>query len=450
MGGTGNDFNVAILGCGNVGGGTARILLDQAEILAARAGRRLRLARIATRSPEKSAARFGLPRGLFAGSAATLGPAEFDAEVERILRDPEIHAVVETLGGHGEKERDLCVLVLESGKHLATANKALLALRGDAVFGAARATGRALGIEASVCAAIPAIRAVCDGFSGDVVEAFSGILNGTSNYILDRMAAEGLGFEEALRQATEAGYAEADPSFDVDGIDAGHKLAILVRLAFGLSVDFAALTVRGIRGVSREDLLAAAELGCRVKLIGRARKDGGRVRAEVAPMMVRAENPLAEVRGTSNALRFCNRYAGEQFLQGKGAGSLETGSSVVADLVFIARHACIDSHTCEDRPSGGAAAPSVIAGMGEVDVPYVLIFDAEDVPGITGLVASAIGDEGINIDTVGHNLHGKAGAVFCVETMPCRRDAVDRAVARMKAARPGVFRAEPKVYPVLA
>jgi homoserine dehydrogenase len=336
----------------------------------------------------------------------------------------------------------VCERALKSGKHLVTANKALLAERGEVLFSAAREAGLELGFEAAVCGAIPVIRVVKDSFAGDEVSSLSGIMNGTSNYVLSKMQAEDLSFQEALSLAQSAGYAEADPTLDIGGGDAGHKLALLIRLAFGRHVDYSKLSIRGIQDVSKGDIRAAKELDCAIKLICQAQLVDGVVHAAVSPMMVKQTNVLSRVNGATNAIRFMNRYSGEHILVGKGAGSLETGSAVVADIVFIARNA---GNNIEASPNGHGD----MQNLDEIPFPYTLIFDTEDVPGITGLVATAIGDQGINIDTVGHNLHGKDVAVFCVETMPCTRNSVVRAIAEMQRRRPGVFRTEPKIYPVL-
>jgi len=435
-------FKVAVLGCGTVGGGVARIIGDLQEDLERRAERRIELVKIVDLFPGKSAERHGIPLALFAGSGADLTPAEAGKAIEGILADPAIDLVVETIGGSSPAILDLCDRILKSGKHLVTANKALLAKYGDVLFPRAEEKGVALGFEAAVCGAIPVIRAVKDGFSGDAIQSISGIMNGTSNYILSRMQEENLSFEAALKLAQEAGYAEADPTLDISGGDAGHKLALLIRLAFGLSVPHDKLSVRGIQEVSKADLGAARELDCTIKLICHAQRGNGTVHASVSPMMVKRNNFLSRVNGATNAVRFLNRYSGEHLLVGKGAGSLETGSAVVADIVFIAKHG-------KNTIDGGPVRKPTLGNLAELDFPYTIIFDTEDMPGITGLVATAIGDQGINIDTVGHNLHGKDTAVFCVETMPCPRSKIDKAIQQMKDRRPGIFRTEPKVYPVL-
>jgi len=438
---TSKAFKVAVLGCGTVGGGVARIMLDRREELSRSAGRPVELAALVDLYPSRSAARHGLPVSLFGGDA-DLSPVQAASRADAILSDPSIDLVVETMGGTSPYVRGVCERVLASGKHLVTANKALLAETGDAFFAAADKSGVALGFEAAVCGAIPVIRVVKEGFAGDEVLSLSGIMNGTSNYILSKMTAEGLSFEAALKLAQEQGYAEADPTLDVGGGDAGHKLSILARLAFGLSGVNESLSVKGIREVTAADIGAAAEMDCVVKLICHAQRDGLTVYASVAPMMVKRSNFLSRIDGATNAVRSHNRYSGDHILVGKGAGSLETGSAIVADIVSIARYG--------DRIANPPPRPGLeLRNMDELPFPYTIIFDTADVPGITGLVTTAIGNHGINIDTVGHNMHSGEAAVFAVLTMPCARKSIDRAIEDIRSARPGVFRREPKIYPVL-
>jgi homoserine dehydrogenase len=435
-------FKVAILGCGTVGGGVARILSELRHDLARRASRALELYRIVTPHPVSAANRHGLPMDLFEKTAAEISHAECARQTDRLLANPDIDLIVEAIGGSSDILAGLCTRIMESGKHLVTANKALLASHGDSLLAVAGRTGRILAFEAAVCGAIPVIRTVEQGFAGDVIKSVSGIMNGTSNYILTRMQEENLSFESALLLAQEAGYAEADPRFDVEGTDAGHKLVILAHLAFGSSFNNRALTVNGISSVEQPDILIARELGCTIKLICHALWKDNAVYSAVTPMLVRESNRLSGIGGATNALLFVNRYSGEHFLVGKGAGSLETGSAIVADIVAIARQS-------QTMPTSMPGSPPDQRNLDELDFPYTIIFDMDDVPGITGMVTTAIGETGINIDTVGHNVRGQQTAIFCIETMPCPRSSIDKAIALMKGRRPEVFRSEPKVYPVL-
>ncbi|GAB1484098.1 homoserine dehydrogenase [Treponema sp.] len=436
-------FRVAILGCGTVGGGLARIILERQEALAVSAGRKLELAALVDLYPAKSASRHSIPLALF-GTTEELSREEAAKRTDALIADPSIDAIVETMGGVSEYVRSVCERILKAGKYLVSANKALLAEQGAGLFAAADAAGKPLSYEAAVCGAIPIIRVVREAFAGDEVQSFSGIMNGTSNYILSKMQAEGLSFAEALNLAQEKGYAEADPTLDVGGGDAGHKLSILSQLAFGLSGANKELSVQGIQEVDQADLRAAAEMDCTIKLICHAQKekDQNLVHASVCPMMVKNTNFLSRIDGATNAVRVLNRYSGEHILVGKGAGSLETGSAIAADLVSLARY----GNTISNPVSNTNLE---LKNMDELPFPYTIIFETEDAPGITGLVATAIGKQGINIDTVGHNIHSGDSAIFAVETMACTRGSLRNAIEDIRGQRPGLFKREPKVFPVL-
>jgi homoserine dehydrogenase len=332
--------------------------------------------------------------------------------------------------------------VLEHGKHLVTANKALLALHGDALLLTAAETGKAVGYEAAVCAAIPIIKGVTECFTGDEIESISGIFNGTSNYVLSKMASEGWTFDDALADAQARGYAEADPTLDVNGGDAGHKLTILLRLVFGLDVAFEDVPRQGIDTVTAGDVDFANEMGGVIKLICHAQRRGDAVHAAVRPMIVKRENLLSKIDGATNAVRIVGRYAGEQVLIGQGAGSLETGSAIVSDIVFLARHGV----GAPPRPPANGLR---LRPLGELELPYNVVFETADVPGITGIVATAIGDQDINIDSVSHNRHGSDNAEFAIATMPCTRDQVERAIADIQKNHPDSLLSAPRVLPLL-
>jgi homoserine dehydrogenase len=435
-------FRVAILGCGTVGGGVARILLEQRDALRQRAGREVELARIVDLCPDLSAKRHGIPRTLYAAEGSQLSPDRARAEIERILDDPSIDVVVEAIGGAGEAILGITRGVLEHGKHLVTANKALLAEHGETLMRAARKSGKGIAYEAAVCGAIPIIKVLNECLTGDQIVSISGILNGTSNYILSSMASEGQDFGTALREAQAKGYAEADPTLDVNGGDAGHKLTIVLRLAFGLDVEFAALPRQGIDSISAADVAFAREMEGVIKLICHAQRVGDAVYTAVTPMIVKDTNLLSKIGGATNAVRVMGKYAGEIVLIGQGAGSLETGSSIVADIVFLARYG--------DRPRPETAASGMsLRPFGDLELPYNIVFETADVPGITGIVATAIGRQRINIDTVSHNRHGNDNAEFAISTMPCTRAQVDAAVRDIQENHPGSLVSQPRVLPIL-
>jgi homoserine dehydrogenase len=436
-------FRVAILGCGTVGGGVARILLEQRDALRDRAGREVVLARIVDLTPEASSRRHGVPRKLYAGEGDELTLAQAESETQRILEDPNIDLVVETVGGSGPAIFGTTRGVLENGKHLVTANKALLAKHSDELLDAARKHGKAVGFEAAVSAAIPIIKVLNECLTGDEIQSISGIMNGTSNYILSKMSSDAQSFDAALRDAQARGYAEADPTLDINGGDAGHKLTLVLRLAFGLDVAYEDIPRYGIDTITAGDVAFAHEMQGVIKLICHAQRVGDAVHAAVCPMIVKRTNLLSKIDGATNAIRVMGRYAGEIVLIGQGAGSLETGSAIVSDIVFLARH-------------GEHALPKVattnfeLRPLGELELPYNIVFETADTPGMTGIVTTAIGRQRINIDTVSHNRHQVDHAEFAIATMPCKRSQVEWAVRDIQANHPGSLLSEPRVMPILA
>jgi homoserine dehydrogenase len=438
----GMQFRVAILGCGTVGGGVARILTEQKAALSERAGREIVLARIVDLTPDRSAERHGIPRKLFAGEGAELTLAQAAAETQRLLEDSTIDLVVETVGGSGDDILATARGVLERGKHLVTANKALLAKHGDEILAVAREKGKGVGFEAAVSAAIPIIKGLNECLTGDEIQSISGILNGTSNYILSKMDHDGQSFADALRDAQAKGYAEADPTLDINGGDAGHKLTLLLRLAFGLDVTYEQVARQGIDTVTAGDVAFAHEMQGVIKLICHAQRVGDAVHAAVRPMIVKHTNLLSKIDGATNAIRVIGKYAGEIVLIGQGAGSLETGSAIVSDIVFLARHG-------EQALPRVASTDFELKSLGELSLPYNIVFETADLPGMTGVVTTAIGRQRINIDTVSHNRHQVDHAEFAIATMPCTRSQVEWAIRDIQANHPGALLSEPRYMPIL-
>lgn len=436
------NFKIAVLGCGTVGGGVAKILTEINADLSERANCQVELARIVELNAPAAIERFDLSPDYFVDGNKVVSAEQANAAIEEILADKSINLVVETIGGTSDFVYNTCLAVLNAGKHLVTANKALLAERGTAIFDAAKANGVTLGYEAAVCGAIPAIKTIKETFSGDVVESFSGIMNGTSNYILSRMQNENLGFAEALKLAQEAGYAEADPTLDINGGDAGHKMIILLKLAFGIDVTMDQLPKMGVEKIDKEDIEFAEEIDAKIKLVGYAKSKGNEVFATVRPMMVKNSNFLSSVNGATNALRFSNKYSGIHILVGEGAGSSETASSIVGDIIFAARYNDkIDNET--------APKDYVFCDDKKFEFPYLITFSTEDAPGTTGFITTEIGAMGINIDTVSHNRHGMDNATFSVATVPCKYDKIYEAIEQIKKKRPEILVAEPKIIPIL-
>ena len=435
-------LNIAILGCGKVGGGVAQILTELKEELSARALCNIELKKIVELDPESTLKKFDLPLNLFCGGGKNLTKQEAGKYISEITGSDEIDLVVETIGGCDDFIYNTAISICKSGKHLVTANKALLAERGKGIFDAARDNKVIVGYEASVCAAIPIIKTLKESFTGDSIISISGIMNGTCNYILSMMQNEKLDFKEALRLAQKEGYAEADPTLDINGYDAGHKLVILAKLAFGIDISMNELSVKGISNINKEDIGFATEIESKIKLICYAKKVDGKIYATVCPMMVKKSNFLSEVNGATNAVRVVNKYSGRHILLGSGAGSLETASSIVADIVFIARYAQNIQYDVRKSDSDFLSAQHFV-------FPYIVIFNTVDIPGITGLVTTSIGNQNINIDTVGHNRHIKDRALFSVATTPCTLQQIEKAIGEIRKNKPEVLLDEPKIMPIL-
>jgi homoserine dehydrogenase len=438
------DFNVVILGCGTVGGGVARILSDLHEELSYRTPRRIQLVKILELNPTIAMKRFNLPAAIFFGGGKDVSKEEAYQYIKEIIASKDIHLVVETIGGSNDFIENLALDICHSKKHLVTANKALLAERGQSIYEAARLNDVTIGFEAAVCAAIPIIKTIKESFTGDMIESISGIMNGTSNYILSMMQKENMDFEEALKLAQENGYAEADPTLDINGYDAGHKLAILIRLAFGVELPMSKLSVEGIENIRKEDIDFAREIESTIKLICFAQETDGKIYATVSPMLVKNTNFLSDVNGATNAVRFINKYAGRHILVGEGAGSSETASSIVADIVFASRYTNQNLSKNEERK-----IKYEITDARHFEFPYIITFETVDIPGITGLVTTSIGHQNINIDTVSHNRHKTDRAIFSVATMPCTLRQIDDAIHEIRVSNPKMLLSKPKVMPIL-
>jgi homoserine dehydrogenase len=435
-------FNIAILGCGTVGGGVAKIIQEINSTLAERAGVQIQVKKIVELNPKVAAERFSLPINLFCGNGKELTKEDTTKYIQEIIEDKDIQLVVETIGGSNDFIYNLALSICKAKKHLVTANKALLAERGTGIFKAAKENNTIIGFEAAVCGAIPIIKTIKESFTGDEIQSISGIMNGTSNYILSMMQNENLDFARALKLAQDNGYAEADPTFDVKGYDAGHKLIILIKLAFGLDVTLEQLSVQGVDEISSEDIDFAREIDCKIKLICFAQRVNGDLYATVRPMMVKSNNLLSGINGAINAVKLENKYSGSHVLIGKGAGSSETASSIVADIVFIARYAQLINDTFK-------TAEVKFLDSKHFELPYIVTFETDNSPGITGLVTTAIGKQNINIDTVSHNRHNKDKAVFSIATMPCTMVQIAKAIEDIKSSKPGVLLVEPKIIPIL-
>ena len=381
-------IQVGLIGLGNVGGGVATILAQQAELITQRLGARLMLKRAARRHPEHPI-------------DVSLSANQVTGDALAVIHDPEIDIVVELMGGY-EPARTYLLEALRAGKHVVTANKALLAEHGQELFEAAAAAGRDIGFEASVGGGIPVIRTIKEGFVANRFSAIASIINGTCNYILSQMSDEDLDFAEALKEAQALGYAEADPHFDIAGIDAAQKIALLASLAFGSWVPHQQVYTEGIDGLSRRDIAYARELGYRIKLLALAKTAGGHLDVRVHPAFVALDSWLAHVNGVHNAVSIQGDAVGRSMLIGRGAGAMPTGSAVVGDVVDVARNIL--------QGSSGRVPPRAyqenslqqlpLQKIDEVVCRYYLRFQVLDQPGTLAAIAGILGQHDISIESV--------------------------------------------------
>ncbi|MBI3988533.1 MAG: homoserine dehydrogenase [candidate division NC10 bacterium] len=379
-------INIGLMGFGTVGTGVVRLLSEHAALLAHRVGTSLRLRRIADRDIES-------PRPV------EVDPKILTTDPQQIIEDPSVDIVVELLGGI-TPTRELCLEALHRRKHLVTANKALLATHGLELFEAASKSRVDLGFEASVCGGIPIIRALREGLVANRITSIVGIVNGTCNYILTKMTQEGRSFQEILQEAQREGYAEADPSLDVDGIDSAHKLQILASIAYRSYVDLRSIYIEGIRAVDPSDIQYAKELGYRVKLLAIAKEVGGELEVRVHPALIPEDHLLASVGGVFNAVLIEGNAAGSLIFYGRGAGQMPTASAVVSDIVEIAQNIV---HQRPSRPPHLPEITTVEVSLKEMDrlrTGYYLRVMAIDKPGVLSKVSGILGEHHISIASV--------------------------------------------------
>jgi len=380
-------INVGLLGLGTVGGGTLTVLRRNAEEIARRAGREIRVVRAAVRDLEKA-------RALAGDLPLTTNP--FD-----VVDDPDIDIVVELIGGL-EPARELVMQAIAHGKHVVTANKHLVAKHGNEIFAAAQARGVMVAFEAAVAGGIPIIKALREGLTANRIEWLAGIINGTSNFILSEMRDKGAAFEDVLKEAQRLGYAEADPTFDIEGIDAAHKLTILSAIAFGIPMQFDRAYTEGISKLTREDVQYAEELGYRIKLLGIARRAENGIELRVHPTLIPERRLIANVDGAMNAVLVLGDAVGPTLYYGAGAGAEPTASAVVADLVDVTRLHTADPHHrvphLAFQPDQLADTP--ILPMDEVRTAYYLRLSAFDRPGVLADITRILADGNISIDAM--------------------------------------------------
>ncbi len=381
-------INVGLLGIGTVGGGTWEVLKRNADEIQRRAGRAIRITQVADQDVKKA-------RSVVKGKARVI------ADAYSVVRSPEVEIIVELIGGY-TIAKDLVLEAIRSGKHVVTANKALLATHGNEIFAAAQKKGVMVAFEAAVGGGIPIIKALREGLSANRIEWIAGIINGTSNFILSEMRDKGLPFEQALRDAQARGYAETDPSFDIEGVDAAHKLTILSALAFGIPMQFKKCFKEGISKLTRADIGYAEELGYRIKLLGITRRAKNGIELRVHPTLVPARRLIANVEGVMNAILVKGDAVGPTLYYGAGAGSQPTASAVVADLIDVTRLITADP---EHRVPHLAFQPDQLSSdpvlpIDEVETSYYLRMRVVDKPGVLADITRILAGSKISIDAM--------------------------------------------------
>ena len=379
---------VGLIGFGTIGRGMVKILQDNQSQIQNRLGAALELVKIAD-----------LDITTDRGVKVDAGILTTDAK--EVLDHPDIEIVVELIGGY-EPARSFILQAIENKKHVVTANKALLAQHWDEVFAAAEKNSIAVGFEASVGGAIPIIRSIKEAFVANRIQAIEGIVNGTANYILSKMSDGKHDFETVLKEAQDKGYAEADPTFDIDGIDSAHKIAVLTRLAYGTPVSLDDIYVQGISSISSLDIKCAHEFGYRIKLLAISKFDGKTIDVRVHPAMIPESKPMANVNGVLNAIMVCGDMMEENTLIGHGAGSLPTGSAVVGDVVEIARNIISGAQNRVPPQSYQTSGIQTIPlkDMAEIEGEYFLRFWVLDKPGVLSRISGVLGKHDISIEAV--------------------------------------------------
>jgi homoserine dehydrogenase len=414
-------IKIGICGLGTVGQGVIALLSEGAEVLSNRVGGTIELVHVATRTPKPE--------------VDTLG-AKDSRDVFEVARDPSVEVLIELIGGT-TVAKDLVAEALNQGKHVVTANKALLADHGDELFALAESKGVALRFEAAVAGGIPVIEAVKTSLAGNHVSSVAGIINGTGNFILTEMAAKGREFSDVLAEAQALGYAEADPTFDVDGTDAAQKLVLLASLAFGARIDADAPFKQGVDSVAPTDIEYARELGYRIKHLGIARREGDALQLRVHPTLIPESKAIAQVDGVLNAVMISASGVGELLLVGPGAGSRPTASAVMADVVSIARS--VAGNEQPDVRSMGvrvdALSQPAIVPISEVSSGWYLRLDAEDKPGVMAALTHCLSQHAIGIESLIQKPEStelaKVPVILLTDEAPTR--AIELAIADIEA-----------------
>ncbi|AGA89901.1 homoserine dehydrogenase [Thioflavicoccus mobilis 8321] len=414
---------IGLLGLGTVGGGTVTVLTRNAAEIARRAGRGIRIAHAAARAYDQAIS--GLEQ------IERIGDDAF-----AVVDDPDVAIVVELIGGYSPA-RELVLRAIANGKHVVTANKALIALHGNEIFAAAQERGVVVAFEAAVAGGVPIIKAVREGLAANHIEWIAGIINGTGNFILTEMREKGRDFADVLAEAQALGYAEADPTFDVEGIDAAHKLTILAALAFGIPLQFDKTFTEGISRIEAQDVAYAAELGYRIKHLGIARRVADGIEMRVHPTLIPHRRLIANVNGVMNAVLVKGDAVGPTLYYGAGAGALPTASAVVADIVDVVRTLTSDPHNrvphLAFQPKELSDTP--VLSMSEVETAYYLRVSALDKPGVMARVAGILGGHGISIEAIKQKEPGEGDThvPLIMLTHRVREGRMNEAIAEIEA-----------------
>ncbi|MEZ7984628.1 MAG: homoserine dehydrogenase [Pseudomonadales bacterium] len=379
-------INVGICGLGTVGSGVVNVMQRNVAAIAARAGREVSITHIGARRDNP---------------ACDVGSAKVSRDIFAVVNDPDVDIVIELIGGY-EPALELVMQAIANGKHVVTANKALIAMHGNEIFAAAEKQGVSVLFEAAVAGGIPIIKAMREGLSANSIEWLAGIINGTGNYILTEMRDKGRQFNDVLVDAQQLGYAEADPTVDVEGIDAAHKLVILASLAFAMPLNFDACFTEGISAIAPQDVVFAGELGYRIKHLGIARKTEQGVEMRVHPTLIPQRRLIANVDGVMNAVLVKGDAVGPTLYYGPGAGAEPTASSVIADVVDVVR--TIDAAPASRVPALGVAQKSLSAlpvlSISDINTAYYLRINVSDQPGVLSHITQVLSDFGISIEAV--------------------------------------------------
>ena len=428
-----NPVKVGLLGLGTVGGGTLNVLVKNASEIARRAGREILVTHAAAREYRAE--------GLLGLDKVKLTDDAFE-----VVDNPDVDIVVELIGGYSPA-RELVMKAIDNGKHVVTANKALIALHGNEIFAAAHEKGVTVAFEAAVAGGIPIIKALREGLAANHIEWIAGIINGTGNFILTEMKDKGRDFADVLAEAQALGYAEADPTFDVEGIDAAHKLTILASLAFGIPLQFDKCYTEGISRIEPQDVTYAEQFGYNIKHLGITRRTDAGIELRVHPTLIPARRLIANVDGVMNAVLVKGDAVGPTLYYGAGAGSLPTASAVVADIIDVTRTLTTDPENRVPHLAfqPGELSDQSVASMDDVETAYYLRMTAVDKPGVVAAVAGILADAGISIEAMQQKQppEGETEVPPVMLTHRVRERQMNQAIAKIEALdaiRPGVTR----------